>query len=127
MCTGTGADIGRDHEQVMVTFRNQLNPIQRRLEFEREKFRAPELACTFQSTLGRKFAPLKGLRDDGMTIETMITIYNTALTDAASEIFGKEGWKKKPWIIKVVLDLKKRWYKAEEQEIFSSSGLQSGP
>ena len=69
-----------------------------------------------------------------MNIESMITTYNTALTDAASEIFEMEGWKKTPWITKAVLslsderrDLKKRWYEVEEQEILSSSGLQSAP
>ena len=35
----------------------------------------------------------------------MITIYNTAVTDAASEIFGKERPTKKPWVTKDVLDL----------------------
>ena len=44
----------------------------------------------FQATLGEKFAPLIGLRDDDMNNNTMITIYNTAVTDAASEILGKE-------------------------------------
>ena len=44
------------------------------------------MACTFQATIGGKFAPLIGLRDEYMDIDTMITTYNTAVTDAASEI-----------------------------------------
>ena len=55
-----------------------------------------------------------------MDIDTMITTYNTALTDAASEIFGKERRRIKPWITKDVLDLcdvrrdlKKRRYEVE--------------
>ena len=55
-----------------------------------------------------------------MDIDTMITTYNTALTDAASEILGKERRRKKPWISKDVLDLceerkdlKKRRYETE--------------
>ena len=40
-----------------------------------------------------------------MDISTMITTYNTAVTDAASEILGKERHRKKPWITKYVLDL----------------------
>ena len=50
----------------------------------------------------------------------LITIYNTAVTDAASEILGKERCKKKPWVTRDVLDLsderrnlKKKHYEAE--------------
>ena len=69
---------------------------------------------------GEKFAPLIGLRDDDMNINTMIITYNTAVTDAASEILGKERRRKKPWVTKDVLDLcderrdfKKKRYEAE--------------
>ena len=40
-----------------------------------------------------------------MDIDTTITTYNTAVTDAASEILGKERCRKKPWVTKDVLDL----------------------
>ena len=78
------------------------------------------MACTFQATIGGKFAPLIGLSDEGMDMDTMITTYNTAVTDAASEILGKERRRKKPWVTKDVLDLcdkrrdlKKKRYEAE--------------
>ena len=65
-------------------------------------------------------APLTGLRDEVMDINTMIITYNTAMTDAASEILGKEHHRKKLWVTKDVLDLcdekrdlKKKPYKAE--------------
>ena len=55
-----------------------------------------------------------------MDINTMITTYNTAVTDAASEILGKEHRRKKPWVTRDVLDLcderrnlKKKQYEAE--------------
>ena len=38
-------------------------------------------------------------------MDTMITIYNTAVTDAACEILGKERCRKKPWVTTDVLDL----------------------
>ena len=63
------------------------------------------MACTFQATIGGKFAPLIGLSDEDMDMDTMITTYNTAVTDAASEILGKERRRKKPWVTKDVLDL----------------------
>ena len=47
------------------------------------------MACSFQATIDGKFAPLTGLRDEDMDIDTMITTYNTAVTDAASKILGK--------------------------------------
>ena len=40
-----------------------------------------------------------------MDIDTMITTYITALTNAASETLGKERCRKKPWVTKDVLDL----------------------
>ena len=53
-------------------------------------------------------------------MDTMITTYNTAVIDAASEILGTERRRKKPWITKDVLDLcderrdlKKKRYEAE--------------
>ena len=54
------------------------------------------MACTFQATIREKFAPLTGLSDEDMDMDTMITIYNTAVTDAASEILVKEHRRKKP-------------------------------
>ena len=55
-----------------------------------------------------------------MDIYTRITTYNTAVTDAASEILGKERRRKKPRVTKDALDLcderrdlKKKQYKAE--------------
>ena len=95
-------------------------PNQPRLRFDLEKLRNPDVARTFQATIGGKFAPLIGLSDEDMDMDTMITTYNTAVTDAASEILGKERRRKKPWVTKDVLDLcderrdlKKKRYEAE--------------
>ena len=105
----SGTDIGSDHDLVMMTFRVRLKtarkPNQPRLRFEPEKLRDPDVVCTFQATIGGKFAPLIGLRDEDMDIDTMITTYNTAVTDAASEILGIERRREKPWVTKDVLDL----------------------
>ena len=63
-------------------------------------------------------------------MDTMIITYNTAVTDAASEILGKERCRKKPWVTKDALDLcderkdlKKKRYEAEEQK---NTGEQTG-
>ena len=76
------------------------------------KLRDPDGTCAFQAAVGGKFAPLIGMRDED--IDTMITTYNTALTNAASEILGKERRRKKPWITKDVLELcneRRDWFK----------------
>ena len=51
------------------------------------------MACAFQAIVGEKFAPLIGLKGNDMDIDTMVTTY-TALTDAASEMLGKEHRRK---------------------------------
>ena len=110
----------------MMTFRVRLKMARKpRLRFGLEKLRNPDVACTFQATIGGKFAPLIGLSDEDMDIDTMITTYNTAVTDAASEILGKERRRKKPWVTKDVLDLcderrdlKKKRYEAEGAKEF---------
>ena len=80
------------------------------------------MECTFQATIySGKFATLIGLRDEDMDINTMSSTYNTAVTDAASEILGKERRRKKQekavghqmFLISVMRDLKKKRYEVE--------------
>ena len=82
-----GADIGSDHDLVMMTFQVHLKRVRQpnkpRLRFDLEKLRDPDMACTSQATICGKYTPLIGLRDEDMDINTMITTYNTAVTDAA--------------------------------------------
>ena len=63
------------------------------------------MVCTFQGMIGEEFAPLTGLRDEDMHINTIITTYNTVVIDAASEILGKKRRRKNPWVTKDVLNL----------------------
>ena len=105
----TGADIRSDYDPVMMTFRVCLKkarkPNQPRLRVDLEKLEDPDVPCTFQATMGGKIAPLSGLRDEDIGINSMITIYNTAVTDAASEILGKGRSRKKHRVTRDVLDL----------------------
>ena len=84
---------------MMMAFRVRLKkarkPNQPRLKFDLEKLRDPDVACTFRATKVGKFAPLIGLIDEDMDIDTMITTYNTAVTYAAREILWKERRRKK--------------------------------
>ena len=60
-----------------ITFWNPLKkarkPKQPRLRFDLETLRDPVVAYTFQAPIGGKIAPLLGLRDEDMNINTMIT------------------------------------------------------
>ena len=89
---------GSDHD--LMTFRVRLKkagkPTQPRLRFDLEKLMSPDVACTVQAIIVGKFAPLIGLKDDDMDIDTMITTYNTAMIDAASKILRKERRRKSP-------------------------------
>ena len=64
-----------------IRLKNARKPNQPILGFDREELREPDVACTFQVTIGGKFAPLLALRHEDMDINTMITTYNTAVTD----------------------------------------------
>ena len=44
----------------------------------------------FKQKIAGKLAQLIGLRDEDMVINTMITTYNTAVIDAASEVLENE-------------------------------------
>ena len=52
-----------------------------------------------------RFAPLTIMSNEDTDIDSMITTFNTAVTDTASEILGKHRQKKKPWITAEILDL----------------------
>ena len=77
------------------------------------------MAYTFQATMGGKFALLIGLRDEELDIDTMITTYNTAVTDSVSEILGKKR-RRKPLVTRDVLDLcdERRWMDGWMFELF---------
>ena len=53
--------------------------------------------------LGGKVCTSQHHEDAGMNL--MITIFNTAVTETASETLGKHHQKKKPWVTAEILDL----------------------
>ena len=93
----------------MMTFRLRLKktskPKHTRLKFDLEKLKDPNVLETFQAMIGGRFAPLTIMSNDDTDIDSMITIFNTAVTETASEILGKHRQKKKPWITAEILDL----------------------
>ena len=52
----------------MMTFQVRLKKTRKpnQIRFDLEKLRDPDVACTFQATIGGKFAPLIGLSEEDM-------------------------------------------------------------
>ena len=55
--------------------------------------------------IGGRYAPLTIMSNEDTDIDSMITTFNTAVTETASEILGKHRQKKKPWITAEIVDL----------------------
>ena len=55
----------------------------------------PNVLKTFQAMIGGMVAPLTIMSNDDTDIDSMITTFNTAVTETVSEIFGKHCKKKK--------------------------------
>ena len=104
-----GADIGSDHDLLMMTFQFRLKRISKpkhtRLKFDLEKLKDPKCVETFQVMIGGKIAPLTIMNNEGVDMDSMITTFNTAVTDTASEVLGKHRQKKKPWVTAENFDL----------------------
>ena len=60
---------------------------------------------TFKAMIGGRFAPLTITSNEDTDIESMITTFNTAVNETASENLGKHPQKKKTWITAEILDL----------------------
>ena len=94
-----GADIGSDHDLLMMTFRLRLKKISKpkhtRLKFDLEKLKDPNVLESFQAMMGGRFAPLTIMSNEDTDIDSMTTTLNTAVTETASEILGKHRQKKK--------------------------------
>ena len=84
---------------LMMTFRLRLKKISKpkhtRLKFDLEKLKDPNVLETFQAMTGGKFAPLIIMSNEDTDIDSMITTFNTAVTETASEIFDKHRQKKR--------------------------------
>ena len=83
----------------MMTFHLRLKRISKpkhtRLKFDLENLKDPNALETFQAMIGGKFAPLNIMSNEDTGIDSMITTFNTAVTETASEILGKHREKKK--------------------------------
>ena len=85
---------------LMMTFYLRLKristPTHTRLKFDIKKLKNPNVLETFLAMIGRKFAPLTIMSNEDIDMDSLITTFNTAVTETASEIFSTRRQKKKP-------------------------------
>ena len=92
-----------------MTFHLRLERISKpkytRLEFDLRKLKDPNVLETFQAMIGRRFAPLTIMSNKDTDMGSLITTFNTAVTETASEILGKHRQRKKkqPWSLQKFL------------------------
>ena len=83
-----GADIGSDHDLLMMTFRLRLKKISKskhtRLKFDLEKLKDPNVLETFLAMRGGMFAPLTIMSNEDADMDSMTTTFNTSVTETAS-------------------------------------------
>ena len=82
-----------------MTFPLRLKKISKpkhtKLKFDLEKLKDPNVLESFQTMIGGRFAPLTIMSNKDTDTDSMITTFNTAVTETANEIFGKHCQKKK--------------------------------
>ena len=123
-----GADIGSDHDLVMMTFKLHLKKVSKqghsRIRFDLEKLKDPEVAETFKAMIGGKCAPLTLLDADDVSMDDFINKFNVAVTETANETLGKYRHHKQPWVTPNILHLcnKRRELKKDK---FTTEGASS--
>ena len=106
--TFQGADVGSDHDMVMTfqtSLKNSRKLTQPRIRFDLEKLNDPTVMSAFQATIGGRFAPLATMVDDDADLDSMATHFNTAVTDTAAELLGRQCQKRNSWVTPKILDL----------------------
>ena len=106
-----------------LRLRRISQPKHTRLKFDLENLKNPNVLETFQDMIGGKFASLTIVNNEDPDMDSIITTFNTAVTETASEILGKHRQKKNPWVTAKILDLcnkrrelRKKRFQLEESE-----------
>ena len=76
-----------------MTFKLHLKKVSKqghtRIKFDFEKLKDPEIAEMFKAMTGGKFAPLTLLDADDSNMDDLVSKFNVAVTETASETLGK--------------------------------------
>ena len=109
----------------MMTFLLHLKRLSKlkhtRLKFNLKKLKDPNVLEIFQAMIGGKFAPLTIMNNEDTDLDSMITTFNTAATETASEILGKHHQKKNPGVTAEILDLCDRRRKLRQKRFEQGS------
>ena len=101
--TSPGADVGNNHDMVMMTFQTRLKnsrkPTQPRIRFDLEKLNNPTVMSVFKATIGGRFVPLAMLVHEDADLDSMITHFSKTVTDTAAELLGKQAGRGSPGLL----------------------------
>ena len=104
--TYPGADIGSDHDLVLLILKVKLKknqqPANPRIKFNLDKLKDPNVEEIFQAKLGGRFAALTLLDND---INDLTINFNEAVRATADEVLGRQRRKHQPWTNNDILDL----------------------
>ena len=105
--TFPGADVGSDHDLVLMTMKIKLckTPRQKsnsvRIKFNLDKLNDPEIREEFKAKIGGSFAPLLLLTD----VQEMTDSFTEQMQEIALETLGKQRTVKHPWVSNEALAL----------------------
>ena len=104
--TFPGADIGSDHDLVLLNFRVRLRRKSKtkssRIRFNLDRLKVPGILEAFQATIGGRFSAMLELDDSP---ERLTANFNSVMVETATNILGFQRRKKKPWVTDEILDL----------------------
>ena len=111
----------------MMTFRLGLKKISKpkhtRLKSDLKKLKDPNVLETFQAMIGWRFTPLTIMSNEDTDTDSMITTFNTAVTEQPVRSLANIVRRKKTWITADILDLcdkrrelRKKRFEPEESE-----------
>ena len=106
--TFPGADIGSDHDLVMMTFRVRLKGSKKaktiRFKFNLDKLKDPNISSLFEVRIGGKFGPLLLLLLEG-DVEAITNSFSEVMTEVATDILDFSRPKTQPWATDDILNM----------------------
>ena len=75
--------------KIIIIKKQNSTPKHTRLKFDLEKLKDPNVLETFQAMIGGRLAPLTIMSNENADIDSVITTFNTAVTEPASDFLGK--------------------------------------
>ena len=103
--TVPGADMGSDHNLVMMTFRVRLKGSNKAkntsLKFNLDKLKDPNISSLFEARIWGKFGPLLLLEGDADVLNN----FNEVMTEVATDILGFSRPKTQPWASDDILNM----------------------